>query len=261
MRIQIASDLHLEARAKDTFEKILEPAAPLLALLGDVAPLDHPNLRAFFEWCSARWETILWILGDVEFGRAPDSATAVGEMRLFARAYPNVLVLDHETLISSDGIYVVGLPYFPPPRVGGAIWNPMRSLYEEPEPDLFPPRQQLAAYNDDLVFLRKTLQSQQDPVVILSYRGPVVWLQEEAFIGDPTKTMTYPEMEQLLKPPLVAWLCGHVHQSVQFQKEWSDGTGSKGSVLLATNPRGRPLENLEYRRDGVIRIDPTLFRV
>lgn len=260
MRIQIASDLHLEAREKQTFETFLEPSAPVLALLGDVAPLNHENLGPFLEWCSERWTTILWIAGDAERGSLNPSLVA-DAMRRVAGPFLNIQILDHETMVSSDGIYVVGLPYVPPPRKGSAIWNPRRNYYEEPEADLFPYKVQLAAYNADLSFLRKILQTQKEPVVVLSYRGPVVWLQEETFVADPNKTITYPEMEQLLRTPLVAWLCGHVHKSVQFQKEWNDIGGGRGSVLIATNPRGRPLENLEYRRDAVIRLDPSLFKL
>jgi hypothetical protein len=259
MRIQIASDLHLEAREKQTFESFLEPSAPVLALLGDVAPLQHPNIRDFLAWCSERWPMILWIAGDAEIGREEPRAAAEAMRALAVSVSPKIQVLDHEVLVSSDGIYVVGLPYFPPPRKGSAIWNPVRSVYEEPETDLFPYRQQLGAYNADLAWLRRIVGAQKEPVVVLSYRGPVVWLQEEAFVGDPDKTITYPEMEQLLRAPIVAWLCGHVHVSVQSQKEWNDIGGGRGSVLLATNPRGRPGENLAYRRDGVIRIDPSLY--
>ena len=262
MRIQIASDLHLELREKQTFEIFLEPAAPVLALLGDVAPLDHPNLFPFLEWIAERWETILWIAGDAELGNE-DPRTAAGAMRLLVRPFPNIQILDHEVMVSSDGVYVAGLSYFPPPRriEGGAVWNPVRGLYEEPEPDRYPVKAQLAAYNADLAWLRRILQNQKEPIVILSYRGPVVWLQEEGFVGDPDKCITYPEMEQLLRPPLVAWLCGHVHQSALHQKEWNGIGGGRGAVLLAANPRGRLFENLAYRRDAVIRIDPKLYAI
>ena len=47
MRIQFASDLHLELRPKMTFREIIEPTvAPVLALLGDIAPLEHVGTLA-----------------------------------------------------------------------------------------------------------------------------------------------------------------------------------------------------------------------
>jgi hypothetical protein len=115
-------------------------------------------------------------------------------------------------------------------------------------------------YNRDLAWIRAKLKAQHEPVVILSHFGPTTWLQEESFLGDPDKSVVFPDIEELLKAPLVAWACGHVHQSVQYVKEWADATGAKGSVLLTANAKGRPYQNLQFQPDAVIRIDPSLLR-
>jgi hypothetical protein len=117
-----------------------------------------------------------------------------------------------------------------------------------------------AVYNRDLAWIRSKVRAQHEPIVILSHYGPTTWLQEESFIGDPDKSVTFPDIEELLKAPLVAWVCGHVHQPIQYTKEWYDATGSKGSVLLVANPKGLPYQNLDFRRDAVVRVDPRLFR-
>jgi hypothetical protein len=96
-------------------------------------------------------------------------------------------------------------------------------------------------------------------VLILSHYGPTTWLQEESFVGDPDKSVVFPDIEEILRAPVVAWLCGHVHQPVQYTKEWHDATGAKGSVLIATNPKGLPMQNMEYRPDAVVRLDPSLY--
>ena len=224
MRLQIASDLHLESRPKMTFKEILEPAAPALALLGDVAPLADPNLRAFMEWCSENWETVIWIPGQAELlgpgsgnegRRIPDLVAPVAKMRRLVEPFWNITILDHEAL---------------------------RTIY-----------------NRDLAWIRSKARAQKEPVLILSHYGPTTWLQEEGFVGDPDKSVVFPDIEEILRAPVVAWLCGHVHQSVQYTKEWHDATGAKGSVLIATNPKGLPMQNLEYRPDAVVRLDPSLF--
>lgn len=265
MRIQLASDLHLEERPKTTFLELLEPgAAPILALLGDVAPLDHPNLVPFLEWCSERWETILWVPGCLELMDGGTEFTAmvaaIDRMHELAAPFMNIIVFNKDGMISSDGIYIFGLPFWKFPRDGTQLWHPQFFRWVEAEPSPMPLQQQMSFYHSDVEWVKERARAQKEPVVILSHTGPTPWLQEETFAGDPDKSMTVPEIEDLLRPPIVAWLCGHCHQSVNATKEWSDATGQKGSVLLATNPRGFPLENLEYRRDCVIRIDPTLFR-
>jgi hypothetical protein len=269
MRIQIASDLHLESRPKSTFREILEPAvAPILALLGDLAPLNHPNLRPLLEWCSENWETVIWIPGCLELlgpgsGNEglgePDLVTPVARMKAIAAPYWNVSVLDHEGMVSTDGVYLFGLPFWKFPRDDGHVWHPQFYRYVEAEPSQMDGDFQRAAYNADIKWLRQQTKATKEPMVILSHTGPTTWVQEEGFVGDPDRSVVLPEIEELLRAPIVAWLCGHCHHSVQAEKGWADATGEKGSVFIAANPRGQPLENLDYRVDAVVRIDPNLY--
>ena len=263
MRIQFASDLHLELRPKMTFREILDPGvAPVLALLGDIAPLDHPNLRPFMEWCSEHWETVLWIPGCLELlgqaGRLDIDAT-VQRMRSIVEPFWNITVLDHDGMVSEDGIYVFGLPFWKFPRDRTALWHPIQYKYVEAEPSPIDPALMAQLYNADLDWLRDKVRYLTEPVLSLSHYGPTTWLQEEAFVGDPDRSIMYPDMELLLKTPIVGWLCGHMHQPVETTKEWSDSTGSKGTLFIAANPKGKPFENLNFKKDAVVRLDPSRF--
>jgi hypothetical protein len=115
-------------------------------------------------------------------------------------------------------------------------------------------------YNQDLAWLRSKIRAQKEPILILSHYGPTTWLQEEGFICDPDKSIVYSDIENLLRTPVVGWVCGHVHQSVEMAKEWRDATGAAGTVLLVANPKGVPYQNLDYRKDAVLRLDPSLFQ-
>lgn len=253
MRLQIASDLHLELRSKLTPKELLEPAAPLLALLGDVAPLDHPNLAPFLEWCAEHWETVLWVPGYLELLSGTSLVAAVQTMRTMARRWPNIIVLDHEGMVSSDGIYVFGLPFWKFPRDGDTVWNPDFHRYVEAEPSPIDPALMRKLHREDLIWLKRITTAQKEPIVILSHMSPMTWLQEQTFVADPDKSLVIPEIELLLRPPVIAWLSGYNHQSVEFQKGWSDATGARGVVYMASNPFGRPLENQEFKRDAVVR--------
>lgn len=270
MRIQIASDLHLEERAKATFRELLEPEAPVLALLGDVAPLNNATLPRFLEWCSEKWETILWIPGCVELfgpgsgnedrrGTEPSLDVSIARMRKLAEPFWNITVLDHEGMVSEDGFYVFGLPFWKFPRDEGHVWHPEFYRYVEAEPSPAAPDAIRAWYNADIRWLRMKTKAQKEPIVILSHFGPTTWIQEQGFVGDPDRSVVLPEIEDLLRAPIVAWLCGHCHRSVTFQKAWNTAEGETGTVLLATNPKGMPLENRDYRRDAVVRLDPRLY--
>jgi hypothetical protein len=101
------------------------------------------------------------------------------------------------------------------------------------------------------------LKTQKHPVVILSYMAPVTFMQEE-WVGDPETSVRFPDIELVLREPLVAWLCGHVHETVEFSKTWNDAGGTSGTVLVAANGLGMPKQNPEYRKDYVVRVDPNL---
>jgi hypothetical protein len=181
-------------------------------------------------------------------------------MRQLVEPFWNITILDHEGMVSEDGIYIFGLPFWKFPRDEGHVWHPQFYRYVEAEPSPMDPETLRAIYNQDLAWIRSKARAQKEPIVILSHYGPTTWLQEESFLGDPDRSVVFPDVEELLKAPIVGWFCGHVHQSVQFSKEWSDATGSKGTVFIATNPKGALYQNLEFRTDAVVRVDPRLFR-
>ena len=163
-------------------------------------------------------------------------------------------------MISSDGIYILGLPFWNFPRDGTTLWNPQFGRYMEAEPSPVAPKLLQKLFNADLAWIRQMVRQQRDPVVVLSHMGPMTWLQEESFVGDPAASIVFQDMEELLRPPIVAWICGHTHASVEYQKTWVDAGGQKSTVLLVTNAKGRPFENLYYRTDAVLRINPDLVR-
>jgi hypothetical protein len=216
------------------------------------------------EWCSQHWDTVLWIPGKLELGlrprRIPAIEEAVTTMRRIVEPYWNITVLDHDGMVSEDGVYIFGLPFWKFPRDDGHVWHPEKYVYVKAEPSPMDAKYMATLYNADLAWIKSKVKSVNEPILILSHYGPTTWLQEEGFIGDPDRSVVFPEVELLLKSPMVGWLSGHTHQSVQFTKEWSDSTGSKGSLFLATNPKGAPFENLDYRPDAVVRVDPSLFR-
>jgi hypothetical protein len=162
-------------------------------------------------------------------------------------------------MVSEDGVYIFGLPFWKFPRDNTLLWHPTKYSYVEAEPSPMNPDYMAKLYNSDIQWLKDKVRNLNEPALILSHYGPTTWLQEEAFIGDPDHSIMHPDMELLLKTPIVGWICGHTHQSIQITKEWSDSTGSKGNLFIATNPKGRPFENMEFRKDGVIRVDPSLF--
>ena len=120
LRVQIASDLHLEMHTKGLppLEQLPVPTAPVLALLGDVSALGEPGGRAIFEEflsaCHERWRVILLLAGNHEFHTcsAPREQLRTARevlacMRGLTDRFPKLRVLQNEA-ITIDGVRVVG---------------------------------------------------------------------------------------------------------------------------------------------------------
>jgi hypothetical protein len=71
-RVQIASDLHLEfirvgCGAEFDLDAVVTPAAPILALLGDIGIPTHPGYKRFLLHQAERFDAVLVLTGNHEF--------------------------------------------------------------------------------------------------------------------------------------------------------------------------------------------------
>jgi hypothetical protein len=242
MRIQFASDLHLDTRPKQTFETILEPTAPILALLGDIASLGFPSLRPFLEWCSERWETILYVPGNLELIESGEPwAKALYSLRGICSSYKNIHVLYRDVFHSTDGLVVLGCTF----------WCCIPSV----------PKEHRARHREDVDWVAKTVKKFQNPYMVLSYYGPTAWVQNETHVEEPGRVPIIPELEMLLRKPVIAWLFGHVHSFLEYSKVWNTANGTARSVLLLCNGLGekKALKNTEFRKDAVLALSPQLY--
>lgn len=258
MRIQFLSDVHLESWPGQTFDEILDPIAPILALLGDIAPLSDPTLPHFLEWCSERFETILWVPGNLEIWESGGYESSLQRLKMFASTYANIHILDKDGMYSEDGVILLGCPLWYRPHedvmlhYGGKVWI-------KPEPVPCHAGMLLNFHIDHTRWLANRLKDIQSPVVVLSYYAPLLAFVEEEWVQDPENSLHAPELEALLRPPVVAWIFGHCHRKIEYTYSWSATTGQETNVLLTNNPRGFPKEMTGFRRDAVLRIDPSLY--
>jgi hypothetical protein len=252
MRLQFASDFHFERNPKDTFEWLLDPVAPALALLGDIAPADHPNLPKFLEWCSERWETVLYIPGATELfwdsaaerliARPALLPEAIERLRRICKPFANIHVLHREAFFTDDGLVVLGC----------TLWG---CLAEQP-------REFRDLHRADLNWIKAMVSQYPNPYLILSHYGPVPWVQDEDRLWEPADVPTVPEMELLLRKPIVAWAFGHYHGLVQSYKLWNTPGGQTREITLVCNGLGPDRVRWwvrGFRRDAVLRVDPAIY--
>ena len=110
MRIQYASDLHLEYYDKIPFPLLLKPAAPVLALAGD---LGHPGRRAYrdlLHYCSRNWARVFVVAGNSELYSAQKKWSAdmlLEQCAVIANEFPNVQFMN-QTCADYGGITFLG---------------------------------------------------------------------------------------------------------------------------------------------------------
>lgn len=249
MRIQFASDFHLNAWADLPFEKLLEPKAKVLVLAGDIGHPDSVRLRSFFKWCSLRWETIFWVPGHHEMtdvwhlkNRSYDDNLA--HLRLVVAEYPNIVLLHRDAFVTNDGFVFLGCP----------LWARLSSMSEELAED--PVAKSITyKYEEDLKWLRDQIRKAELPVVVASHYPPTYTLFHRNFVGKPTGVPFALETESLLRPPVVAWISGYLHDSVEVHKPYMDAEGKPGEVLIVSNALGYPDDPVHsFRRDAVLRL-------
>ena len=120
MRIQYASDLHLELYEKTTFDETIIPKADYLVLCGDVSLINHVNLRRFLEYVSEHWKLIFYIPGNCEIWNYSSIEHAgLNALHSICSSYKNIKILYKNTYLLKDNdeeVLLVGLPLWHIPR-------------------------------------------------------------------------------------------------------------------------------------------------
>jgi hypothetical protein len=260
MRIQYASDLHLEVWPKVTFDETLEPVAPYLVLCGDVAKLNAVNLRQFLEYCSERWKLIFWIPGNSEIWESSSSEkVSLDKIRQISSPYRNIKILYMNTYLleeDNEKILLVGLPLWHKSR-NNAMLHHSKNIYIKA---ISTPVDSLIfddAHLRNVEFLKMMIKTSKYPIVVCSYYPPFTWLYEEDWIQELSSAVIDRELEMLVKYPIISWIVGHNHLPVEYSRRYFLTDGLEGSVLFISNPRGKKQQY--YRREAVVKLQPNML--
>jgi hypothetical protein len=272
MRIQYISDLHLEYNTQSIipgtslseYDDLLVPTAPILALLGDIGDPDNPSLEHFLQWATARWSQVLYVPGNHEFWRLKPGSTKTIESAMkrlydFEKKYKNLCIMWRTKLMSEDGVLILGCPLWSRPAEGVVPHESERAWIDRD--NTFDRETLINLHKADLEWLKKEIRAapMKQPIVVLTHYAPSLMLISRDYVGKPESTLYASDLDYLIRPPVVAWACGHVHQVVNWKKGWNTADGESGYVLILTNPRGYKKDKSGFRRDAVLRIDPSSY--
>lgn len=105
INIQLYSDIHLEFNEK-VFPKI-KPLCDYLFLAGDIGKLNTPNFKDFFDYCSANWKKVFYVLGNHEYYNSHKSYDTLNlDYKEFFKNYSNIYLLDNDVYELDDFVIV-----------------------------------------------------------------------------------------------------------------------------------------------------------
>jgi hypothetical protein len=253
MRIQYASDLHLEFRG-GPFPPLLKPAAPILVLAGDVGRPDKPEYRNFLQYCSRNWEHTVIVAGNHEFyndkGSAmwrhfpPHTVTQRLDMcKAVAAELANVHFLQQERKVI-DGVAFLGTTLWTDLRdpkdalTAETRMNDYRLIAERVDTPITAPLVNRWHWDDRTWLLREIAACAEEarPAVVVTHHLPSFQLIASRFAGAGRINAAFAsDVEELVKPPVAAWIAGHTHVGAHAHIN---------GVQVCVNPVGYPGEEL-----------------
>lgn len=223
MKIQYASDLHLEFRDNWRFlkENPLHPVGDILILAGDIGYLNDDNYskHPFWDWASENYSRVLVVIGNHELYKYYDLAEMpqglVCSIRNNVNAYYNeVIRLDDTDIIFSTLWAKIPLEEAYPTERGVADFH--RILYNGE-------RLTWNKFNNEhekcLAFIQKSVESSMAKhIIVVTHHVPSFRLSSPDFAGSTINGAFTVELEDYIQTNRVDyWIYGHSHRNIDKQ--------------------------------------------
>lgn len=272
--LQYASDLHIDSESPP-FHMLIEPVATELAILGDIGNPFSQLYKDFLSWCSKKWTTIYILAGNHEYLR-DDPSILFADVdpqirRVCHEAGPNIIFLQNELVfLEKYKIVILGSTLWSLPLMRN--WDKLgslcigypgnkgeyRSIYTKDDfsgkPRLFHPSDITAICLQNIAFIKKTLHPTWGSipegwrVIVLTHHLPSFELAAAEYKNDPLISSYAVALDDLIKEPVIAWVCGHSHNANTLR--FTSGT------LACLNPLGYKTQvaTSGYSRKAVIQV-------
>lgn len=249
--LQFISDLHLESRTDPL--PIIDIIAPMLAICGDLGKPKHPSYNAFLLWASTHYQWVWLIAGNHEYYHSGMDHLEIDSLiHQLISQYHNARFLMNDTIIVKYHGGQKSIQIF-----GGTLWSndcgyDLKDLMNDYQCIKKKVHQRDGSYQRRTITTHDTtewhhvaLKSLQHSIqlALSSHRQMVVLTHHLPSFrslsvneGDSVVNMGYAsELDDLLKYPIVLWIHGHSHHSVDW---WNNQTH------IISNPMGYQSESM-----------------
>lgn len=229
MNFELASDIHLRY-FNDLGDDFFDPQSSILAVVGDVCECHQlvPGFR-IFERMSETWEHVLYVLGNHEFYGATLSNSMISYVKRVLKPLKNITVLEKESIQIMDTLFV-----------GTTLWSGMENRNPVVENACrqaisdytyirmsdqrgfgraIQPLDTVNQFTKNVKFLRKTLQSVDSSVVVLTHHAPSYLSVSESFKGSLYNGAFVSDLDNLIldHQQIRVWAHGHVHSEHNYR--------------------------------------------
>ena len=252
LRIQYASDLHLEFHDNFVGPALLKPVAPVLALAGDIGSPYRREYRDFLAYCSKSWDSVFVVAGNHEFYNkrlikpihGPHTVDqTLATIRTTVAAFRNVHFLERER-VDYGGVAFLGCTLWTDTSVDHDLARAAMTDYRVITADgvsAITPEQTTEWHRRDRAWLAESLAVCADkgtPADVLTHHLPSYAFVSSLYATSPINYCFASRCDALLRPPVRAWIAGHTHTAVHRHWTFEGGEVVHGCV----NPVGYPGE-------------------
>ncbi len=249
MKIQFASDLHLEfAENKSFIERGgLAPAGDVLVLAGDVSYLGDRKMwkRPFWDWCAEQYQETFVVPGNHEFYGGFDIGRTMPDFELEVR--PNVRYLNNRSVVLGDTELFITTLWT---RIDPARLLTVQQGMNDFRLGKLNGRRFFANDVDELhqqcqAWLSGALKaSQAAHKVVVTHHCPTMRLEFNGYPGGVLNSAFQVDLDAFIEGSGVDfWVYGHTH--------FGGGSGSKiGDTTMLCNQLGYVFQNEHQAFDG-----------
>lgn len=248
--IQIVSDIHLEYRKKGNFP-IITRHAENLGLLGDIGKPFMESYGDFLSVQSAKFEHVFVVMGNHEYYHSEKTVDQVlAEARQTCLRWNNVHLLEHDKFDLTDKTTVLGCTLWS--KVDKSI---ARAISDTTKIKIKTDGTQgikrldvdtmLEWHQRDIDWIRVTLENVKEEgrnAVVLTHHAPLMEMLGTYQSGR-LHSAYASDLQNLFKPPLLAWASGHVHSNCDIEYN---------GIRSVSNTLGYPKEDTGYKKNVVI---------
>ena len=245
MKIQIASDLHLEfsGNRKWMEENPLIPAGDVLLLAGDIVSDKHKKkAKQFYSFIDSNFEKVISTMGNHEFYYGEIDYAYPGYQSQISTCH---LKLNNKTIIFNNVKFIVSTLWsYIPEHYFDEIYNLIndyRMIYrkEHSEKINILIEQTNKYHNLSLNFIKSELKKDFDgKIIIMTHHLPSFLCIPEKYRHNIINCAYATELDDLISANHIDyWVFGHIHESIDI---------SIGNTKLISNPLGYMDENHKY---------------